>query len=113
LRIEKIGGKKLFFTFSLPRASRLPLGKEICAECFFFAESFLITLGKEASLPNVVSLPRVFIWLSAKPSLPGVFYLALDKEPSSRQSLRFRTERAEDTKMVERRKRASTAPSRL
>jgi hypothetical protein len=27
---------------------------------FFFAESFLIALGKEASLPNVFSLPRVF-----------------------------------------------------
>jgi hypothetical protein len=37
LRIEKIRGKKCFFKkISLPRASKLALGKEIFAECFLF-----------------------------------------------------------------------------
>jgi hypothetical protein len=34
--------------------------RNLCPVVFFFAESFLIALGKEASLPNVFSLPRVF-----------------------------------------------------
>jgi hypothetical protein len=72
-----------FFAESQLFASR----QKFVPSVFSLPRVFLIALGKEASLPNVVSLSGVFIWLSAKPSWPGVFYLALDKEPSSRQSL--------------------------
>jgi hypothetical protein len=64
LRIGKLKVKKWFFKKnSLPRASCLALGKEIFAEYFFIRREFLLlALGKEIS----TSLPRVFIWLSAK-----------------------------------------------
>jgi hypothetical protein len=87
----------------LPRAKKFALGKEIFAKFFSLLRVFNLVLGKEASVPSVFSVPGVFyfalgkvffdgsffISLSAKSSLPRVFYLALGIETNSRQSLGF------------------------
>jgi hypothetical protein len=58
---------KVIFKIFLPRAKKIALGKEICAECLFLCrEFFLFALGKEVTLTSIFSLP-------------GVFYFALGK----------------------------------
>jgi hypothetical protein len=51
--------------------------------------AFCLALGKEASLPSVFLCRELNRKLSAKPSLPRVYYLALGTEPGSRQRLKF------------------------
>jgi hypothetical protein len=71
---------------SLPRASQLALGKEIFGECFFLCRELFVWLSAKKSVCQVFFLCR----LSAKPSLPRVFHLALGTESDSRQRLKFR-----------------------
>jgi hypothetical protein len=78
---------KNFFAESQQFGSRQ---RSLCQVFISLLRVFLLGLGKEATLTSVFSLPRVFIWLSAKPSLPRVFYLTLGKDASSRQSHGFR-----------------------
>jgi hypothetical protein len=56
----------------------------------FFAESKKIALGKEIFDECFFLCRELNKKLSAKPSLPRVFYLALGTEPDSRQRLKFR-----------------------
>jgi hypothetical protein len=56
------------------------------ASVFFCAESFFVWLSAKKHVCQVVFLCRELNKkLSAKPSLPRVFYLALGKESDSRQ----------------------------
>jgi hypothetical protein len=95
LRIEKNWGKKVIFQISvprakkkctrqrnsLPRASHLALGKEICAECLFLCWEFSSRLSAKKPLWRVFFLWREFFFLlSSKTSLRRVFYLTLGRD---------------------------------
>jgi hypothetical protein len=73
--------------FSLPRVFYLALGKEASVPSVLSVPRvFYLALGKEASVPSVFSVPRVFYFALGKEasvpsvfSVPRVFYFALGK----------------------------------